>query len=166
MRQYLVAITLVGLIALGCGGSYDLLDRSDVEPLEGRIAIRALWLGRLPGIALPSEGVYLVIQTEHPYHCYDSRIKAGISTSGRTTHVHVAGVEQPHDCLRLDQPANARFRLPEDPGQYHFSLPYTDLISGETWIDSYIVLVSQKDVVVRPVEARFTRLGDFPVKVG
>ncbi len=157
---------LVALISLGCGGNSGLLDRSDVEPLEGRIAIRALWLGRLPGMALPSEGVYLVMQTEHLYHCYDSRIKAGIATTGRNIHVHVAGVEQPDDCLRRDQTAKARFRLPEDPGQYHLSLSYTDLISGETWIDSYIVLVSQKDVVVRPVEARFTKLGDFPVKVG
>jgi len=160
MKRHIALFVLAVILTTGCGGHRDILDRSNVIPIDGKLNIVCFWFPSIFNYDANIHGYNLYLYTDRDYDCGNYTISTAISTDGNKVDVCIAGIKVPDKCSGYYAPAEILLDLPSDIGLYELNIIYTDFTLGEVLIDQYDMEIRMTDVLLTPVETQFTRMSD------
>lgn len=140
------------LLILGQLLACDLLDRPSEElaPIEGTVLFRVHERHEV------SEGcrepvVFLTMETEKIYGCYNFTIEFELRHCGHTVWVNLLGVHKPSLCLTALGPARAASRLDLPTGVYRLRFTLADSA------DEYELAITDSSISIADSDSSFTR---------
>ncbi len=132
--------------------SCDILDSdgSLISPLDSKVNFKVIEsFDNYESVSIPQ--IFIELQTEKIYGCYNYRIKTDYKVNDRSIEVDIIGIDKSRSCATALGPAKDRIKLGQLTGVYGIKMSYNN------FDDKYNLLISDSLIILDGRETSNTK---------